>query len=75
MPKAKSKIKMNPLERWKKCGELGRAIDKALPQELRYRPDEEVFSGAHDAVITPAVREMYELMQRLKADDYGQGQK
>jgi hypothetical protein len=69
---AKAKIKMNALERWQKCGELRSAISNALPQELRGKPDEEIFSGAHDAVITPAIREMYNLMLRLQANSYGQ---
>jgi len=69
---AKSKIKMNALERWQRCGELCKAIENALPQELRGRTKEEIFSGAHDAVITPAIREMYNLMLRLKANSYGQ---
>lgn len=63
---------MNALERWQKCGELGKAISAALPPELRYESLEEVFSGAHDAVLTPTIREMYALKLRLKANSYGQ---
>jgi hypothetical protein len=70
---AKAKIKMNPLERWQKCGELSRAISAALPQQLRSYTLESVFSsGEYDAVITPDIREMYDLMLRLRANSYGQ---
>jgi hypothetical protein len=69
----KSKIKMNALERWQKCGELSRAISAALPQHLRSYTLESIFSsGEYDAVITPAIREMYALMLRLQANSYGQ---
>jgi hypothetical protein len=72
MAKSKTKIKLNPLERWQKAGELGTAIQNALPPDLMYMSLEQIFGGEHDAAITPEVRAMYELRQQLRANSYGQ---
>jgi hypothetical protein len=71
MPKSKT-IKMNPLERWQKAGELGNAIQSELPADLRYLPLETIFTSERAATLTPEIRQMYNLRQRLRANSYGQ---